>query len=293
MTSPKRSTLAGTHSGGFHADDVLALALLREFHDPDTRIVRSRDPDQLGECDLVFDVGGRFDPASGRFDHHQQSYAGALSSAGMVLDWLEQQQKIVPELAARLRAELVDYVDAVDNGKRTPDPGVPCFTSIVGAFVEDVGDGASVDERYLEAVRFAQRYVRGIRAGLERALAARETVVRAMATARASGTRVIELPDYMPWKATYFENGGIDHPTDFVLFPAEGRWRIVAIPPEPGSFATKVPLPESWAGLENDALDAAVGVRGARFCHKNRFLAVFDTRDAALEALRRWHLDRR
>ena len=111
-----------------------------------------------------------------------------------------------------------------------------------------------------------------------------------MDSARASGERLLELPDYVPWKPTYFEHGGREHPTDFVLFPAEGRWRVVAVPPDPGSFATKVPLPESWAGLEGPALETIVGVNGARFCHKNRFLAVFDTRDAALAALRAWRL---
>jgi uncharacterized UPF0160 family protein len=47
-------------------------------------------------------------------------------------------------------------------------------------------------------------------------------------------------------------------------------------------------LPEEWAGLEGAALEEVVGVVGARFCHKNRFIAAFEHREAALAALRAW-----
>lgn len=283
--------LCGTHSGSFHADDVLALALIRAFEDPDALVVRSRDPEVLARCDVVFDVGGEFDPARGRFDHHQNDYDGPLSSAGMVLAWLEDRGRLDDGLADRLRHELVDYVDAVDNGRRTPDGRVPCFTAIVGTLTNDLGDGASMDDRYLEAAVLSLRYVRGIVAGHRAEAAARRAVHAAMQDAESRGSRVMFLDGYFPWKTAYFEAGGVDHPTDFVLFPADDAWRVVAIPPEPGSFATKVPFPEEWAGRTDEDLEQVVGVKGARFCHKNRFIAVFTSREAALEALRRWKLD--
>ena len=49
-------------------------------------------------------------------------------------------------------------------------------------------------------------------------------------------------------------------------------------------------MPAEWAGLSDDALQDVVGVVGARFCHKNRFIAVFDTRAGAVEALEKWGL---
>jgi len=72
------TTLCATHSGPFHADDVLAWALLTVFRYPDAELVRTRDPAVLRGADIVFDVGGSFDEANGRFDHHQQSYQGPL-----------------------------------------------------------------------------------------------------------------------------------------------------------------------------------------------------------------------
>ena len=62
-----------THSGGFHADELLSSAVLTRLF-PEARLIRSRDeawtkpaPDRL-----VYDVGRAYDPAAGIFDHHQR-----------------------------------------------------------------------------------------------------------------------------------------------------------------------------------------------------------------------------
>lgn len=34
--------------------------------------IRTRDPAVLDTCDVVVDVGGVYDPAKNRFDHHQR-----------------------------------------------------------------------------------------------------------------------------------------------------------------------------------------------------------------------------
>ena len=68
--------VAATHSGSFHADDVLAAAAMR-LAKPSVTILRSRDMDQLNAADILFDVGRVFDPATCRFDHHQLEYRSA------------------------------------------------------------------------------------------------------------------------------------------------------------------------------------------------------------------------
>ena len=76
----------GTHDGSFHADEVTACSLLLAFGKIDReKIHRTRDSAVLASCEYVCDVGGIFDPALKRFDHHQAEYVGPLSSAGMVL----------------------------------------------------------------------------------------------------------------------------------------------------------------------------------------------------------------
>lgn len=277
-----------THDGPFHADDVLACALVRVFRDPEVEVVRTRDPERLAEADVVVDVGGEHDPAAGRFDHHQKSYEGPRSSAGMVLDWLEAEGDLAPALAQRLREEVVDYVDAVDNGRRRPEEGVPCLSTVLGT-LNELAEG-DFDRWYLRAVDVASDYLRAFRAGVRRAEEAAETVRAAMRAAVAEERNVLFFDRYVKWKPTYFAEGGQAHPTQYALFPGpKGKdWRVVTIPVELGSREDKRKLPESWGGLEGAALEEVTGVPGSVFCHRNRFIASFTSREAALKALERW-----
>jgi uncharacterized UPF0160 family protein len=282
------AVLVATHDGPFHADDVMAFALVRVFVDPEARVVRTRDPARMAEADIVVDVGGVYDKATRRFDHHQASYQGPWSSAGMVLDWLASEGRIDAELADQLRADPMEYLDAVDNGRVAPKAGVPCFPKLVEALNQPARTHAAFDAAFLQAASFAEAWLRGIEAAHAQVLEARIVVKRAMDDAVARGSRVIELEEYLPWKPVYFANDGEAHPTDYVLHPGtDGSWRVVAIPPRAGSMDQKRPLPEAWAGLTDDALEAVTGVPGSVFCHKNRFIAVFRSRDAAVAALSR------
>jgi uncharacterized UPF0160 family protein len=283
--------LVATHDGPFHADDVMAYALIRTFWDDEADVVRTRDPQRIARATIAVDVGGIYDPEKLRFDHHQSPYQGPLSSAGMVLDWLATVGRIDPELAGRLRSGVMDYLDAVDNGRTAPKPDVPCFPRIVEALNQPARSHAAFDQGYRQAAAFAEAWLRGLVAEHEKVLTARIVVKDAMERATAAGTRLIELPEYVPWKGVYFENGGAEHPTDYVLHPGtDGTWRVVAIPPRPGDFGQKRPLPAAWAGLSDAELEAVTGVKGSMFCHKNQFIAVFRTREAALEALERHEL---
>lgn len=85
LFSMKRAKLdtmrIGTHSGVFHCDDALACFMLKclpKFKDAE--IIRSRDESKLAECDVVVDVGGIYDPATQRFDHHQRGFTETLAS---------------------------------------------------------------------------------------------------------------------------------------------------------------------------------------------------------------------
>ncbi len=278
--------LVATHSGPFHADDVLSWSLLSVFCDDELSLLRTRDPDKLAQADIVFDVGGQFDPERMRFDHHQQSYTGPLSSAGMVLDWLQSQGRLSDELADTLRAKLVGYVDDVDNGRTAPKAGVPCFPSIVEAMNASAHSMAEFDAQFIEAGKLTVAYVQGMVDEHQGIVSARRIVTGAMDVAVARGSRVIELDAYHKWKPVYFDNGGETHPTDYVLFPSnDGTWRLVAIPPKLGDFGQKRSLPAEWAGLSGEALTAVTGVAGSMFCHKNRFIAVFETLESARKAI--------
>lgn len=82
-----------THSGTFHADEALAVFMLKQLAEyRDANIVRTRDMNIINEADIVVDVGAVYDPKTHRYDHHQREfqetfskdYSIKLSSAGLV-----------------------------------------------------------------------------------------------------------------------------------------------------------------------------------------------------------------
>lgn len=48
-----------THSGTFHADESLAVFMLKQLEEfKEAKVVRSRDSNVIEEADIVVDVGG-------------------------------------------------------------------------------------------------------------------------------------------------------------------------------------------------------------------------------------------
>ncbi|KAL8691184.1 MAG: hypothetical protein Q9218_003534 [Villophora microphyllina] len=131
-TSPP---LIGTHNGHFHADEALAVYMLRLLptYTPST-LIRTRDPSLLSTCHTVVDVGGEYDPAQNRYDHHQRTFDTTfpqkhtkLSSAGLVYmhfgkaiiaqrTGLDSQSEDVDILWKKLYNEFIEAIDANDNG---------------------------------------------------------------------------------------------------------------------------------------------------------------------------------
>ena len=81
-----------THSGSFHADESLAVYLLKLLPKySQAELVRSRNPEDWESSDIVVDVSGKYDGVK-YFDHHQrefdttfnENYKTKLSSAGLV-----------------------------------------------------------------------------------------------------------------------------------------------------------------------------------------------------------------
>ena len=61
-----------THSGGFHADELLSsVVLMRLF--PEAKLLRSRDRLWITPAadKIIYDVGGEYDIEAQIFDHHQ------------------------------------------------------------------------------------------------------------------------------------------------------------------------------------------------------------------------------
>ncbi|KEY73743.1 hypothetical protein S7711_06320 [Stachybotrys chartarum IBT 7711] len=144
-SAPKRiktpGALIGTHNGHFHADEALAVHMLRMLPTyADAPLVRTRDPALLQTCHTVVDVGGEYDAARNRYDHHQRGFTTTfpgrptkLSSAGLVFlhfgraiiaQRLQQAEDAadVQLLHRKLYESFIEALDAHDNGIAVYDP---------------------------------------------------------------------------------------------------------------------------------------------------------------------------
>lgn len=274
----------GTHDGSFHADEVTACSLLLLVHCIDRdKIFRTRDPDVLKHCDYVCDVGGIYDANQRRFDHHQVDYQGAMSSAGMILLYLKEKSFIDSHLYDHLYKGLILGVDQHDNGVARLEIGTASFSHVVSNFLPISHDVSSeeMNRAFFEAVDFVIGHLDRMRRRLKYTLACRNLVQEAMHGALS----VIIFEESIPWMDNFFELGGEVHPAQFVIMPSGKHWKLRGIPPSSYErLQVRAPLPQRWAGLRDEELKALTQIPGAIFCHKGRFISIWETKEDAIKA---------
>lgn len=274
-----------THDGSFHADEVSACALLLLFNLIDRdKIVRTREHDLIETCEFICDVGGHYLPAEKRFDHHQVDYTGPLSSAGMVLLFLKDVGILTTHEYDLFNNHLIMGVDAHDNGRDPHVHGLCSYSNIISSFTPLVNDSPpeQFDQAFFEALDFAVKHLERMRNRYLYAQSLKQLVKEAMSV----GTVSLLFDRSMPWQDAFFELGGLTHTALFVIMPAGKHWKLRGIPPNSeDKMKVRWPLPFEWAGLSEDELRRISGIPGAIFCHKGRFISVWETKEDALKAL--------
>ena len=287
-----------THSGGFHADELLSTVILSRLF-PQAEIIRSRAPEWItpGEGRIIYDVGRAYDPAAGIYDHHQRP--GPLrddgqpySSFGLIWarfghDYLRAggtPEGHIDALHQSFDQGFVLPVDLMDNGAMEPSVAGPLAGLTLPVLLEslkpafDDRSPEADDRAFLDALPVARAFVEAaIRARAAKLRA--ETMVMA-AIEEAGPSAVLELPMGMPFRSAV-EKAGADHLL-FVVHPRDGDWAMTTIRKGADTFESRADLPKGWAGLADEALETASGVPGAKFCHSARFIAVAQTREGIL-----------
>lgn len=285
-----------THSGGFHADELLSSVILTRLF-PDAEIVRSRAPEWITPAPdrIIYDVGGAYDADLRIFDHHQRGAplrddGQPYSSFGLVWKHFGRDYiasfNVPPEhiesVHASVDGNLVLPIDLVDNGAISPSGPLAglSLSSLLETLKPDFDDrdGDADNQAFQKALVVARSFVE---AGVARSAAKLRAEALVTKAIEATGPgRVLELPMGMPFRAAIVK-AGADHLL-FVVHPRDKDWCLTGIRRSEDGFELRADLPAAWAGLTNHDLEVASGVEGATFCHNGRFIAAAKTRDAAL-----------
>ncbi|MDO6482702.1 MYG1 family protein [Shimia thalassica] len=291
-----------THSGGFHADELLSSVILTHLY-PQADLRRSRDREMLTPAanKIIYDVGGDYDAEAQIFDHHQRPSPlredeQPYSSFGLVwkhygaayLASLDVPADDIEAIHTTFDKKFVLPIDLLDNGAIDPsvagELSVLTLPSLLGSLkpVFDDTSPTADDDAFFVALPIARAFVEAFIRNL--AAKARSQTLVLEAIAKAGTSPILELPMGMPYRSA-LEKAGADHML-FVVNPRGKDWTLNGIKLSGDTFDQRADLPESWAGLTDAALEEASGVKGAKFCHNARFIAVANSREAILEMAR-------
>jgi len=278
-----------THNGTFHADDVFGVALLKKLY-PEAEFIRTRNETLLASADIVLDVGAIYDPATKRFDHHQQDAPkreNDITYSAFGLLWKEYGLEYCTGSHAvwkQIDKELVQFIDAFDNGNDLYDLNekrVEPFdiTDIIRIFNPlTLTASETFDKQFFKAVDLASGILERFVAKINDRLKGEELFQKAYQSA--ADKRFVVLDTYVPIAGIAEQYADIL----FVVYPSETgeQWMVQAVRKTPESFENRKPLPEAWASLRNEELAAITGVRDAVFCHTKRFIAGARTKEGAM-----------
>lgn len=289
-----------THVAPHHGDDAMSMAILSMLLGKPLLVYRTRNEQEIQKAAAVgatiVDVGGVYDPAKLRFDHHQRDFAEMrsdgtkYSSAGLL--WKEYGVKICTtfclegqaEEAAKLVDEyLIRGIDAADYGVRLPGDAWS-ISSVLGgcnrtykervtpdpyALNAQVGD----DDIFLEACELAAFMLWRAIEQAASVLYGRREVEKAVQDAEG---RIMILPEFIGgWIQTVLATA--NPKSGEILYGVyqdiQGGWKVQAIPPSADTMnLQRKPLPKAWRGLNGTALQEATGVADAIFCHAGGFI---------------------
>jgi len=281
--------IAGTHSGKFHADEVMATAILRELFD--LEVIRSRDPDVLKGLDLIYDIG------EGEFDHHQMDKRyrdNGTPYAACGLIWERFGRDVIKKYDSSLSEENMEYIfheidamliegiDAADNGMRTCRTIIPTLniSIIISKFNPTWDSDTDEDEAFNQAVDLASLIFKNVLKHKFSVIYAEDHVRKSYENRTVPELLVLDRP--YPWNEILPQ---IDEKMEivFVISPDHGQYIIQTVRRRDGGYGDVKQLPRSWTGKRDRELCEVTGVKDAVFCHSDRFIAAAESLEGIMK----------
>ena len=278
-----------THAGRFHADEVLATAMLIEwgaFNLPNEQveIFRLNDIKDIPTDGFILDIGREYSPEKKRFDHHQEFLTREdgypYATAGLI--WKHFGNDIHFAGMGEGVHEMVDErfikgVDAHDSDAKYHHTGncsagevqVITFSQII-ASMNFLGDVNSEEQnvQFNLAVEFAQNILREKIYRSKEICEAKGKVAQSQIKV-AGNSSYYQFDEGFPWHEAVCSTKA-----SYVILPSQHPGNpisLLAVPVEPGSRVLKKPIerPDWFDG----------------FIHNGRFIAGCATVDQAIKLI--------
>ena len=268
-----------THSGTMHADEVFSTAFL-EMYLKDVRIYRTNyiDNTKVQENTIIYDVG------RGKYDHHQPEAAkreNDITYCSFGLLWKEYGKeflknydiKYVDEVWNGIDKDLVEYIDADDNGqfpKIEAPYKVKTLPGIIKLFNPSYDSGEDESEQFLAACEVAKAIFKEEILYINGKVIAEEELKEELKDV--TDEKYVILDKFLPYEDTILGNEKYNNLL-FVAYPSNrGGYAIKVIPKSTEDKTARQSFPEEWAGLEGEELELVSGIDGLIFCHTARFI---------------------
>lgn len=278
-----------THGGVFHADEVMAVAILSEIYGQEMKVSRVfKVPNDLPDGTIVLDIGG------GKYDHHQRGGNGArengvpYASCGLI--WREFGKELLKEVEDvenvwRLIDErLISGIDANDCGAIPRGEAVAkpmTISTIISIFNPAWNSTETSDEAFVKAVDIAKKIFDEF---LQNTISKVKAVGIVEEAIENSKDHIMVLEFFVPWSDALLAS---DNPKAkeifFVVFPSNrGGFNWKAVPESLGNSAVRKSTPKEWWGAPAKELQELTGVGDATFCHLEGFLGAAMSKDGAI-----------
>lgn len=291
MINEKDIKTLGTHNGKFHADDVMATAMLRLLLG-DIKVTRTRDEKILGELDLIYDIG------LGEFDHHQldkEIRENNIPYAACGLVWREFGARIIQQFNSQFEEHdittifdyvdknLVQGIDATDNGVDIQSElKVLSISDIIQNFNPTWDSTDSHDEAFEEAVTYATMVIKKIITRQISVINARLIVTEGFANRTMN--EIMILKTGCPW-IQHLLKMDTNNEVLFVISPNDNNaeYKIQTVKKTSDTFESRRDLLEAIRGKSRAEINSIVNIEDAIFCHTAGFIAATKSLDSALQ----------
>ena len=257
-----------THDGTFHSDEIFSIGLLMAFElkeDQEVQIVRSRNENFLEEhrsiTDVfILDIGGDFNADLHNFDHHQDNdYFKDKAAVRLVYDYLLAERKMEASIGKHLWENLIKLINQWDLGQEQKFVNYyhRPLPSLISSYNRTTEDLSEENIQFEKALRFGLEIVQNEIFSHQQYQDAKRTFLQH----RNINSHTVIFETFNPKHSSFLKQY---RTIRFYIYPYKGNWAVAAV------NSKKHPLPNC------EYCEHLV------FSHKNHFLTVFDSKEAAI-----------